>query len=914
MEIRKRKYKFVSFCLALIMLLNITPLSVLADAIRHSIPNLQERAQINPGEYLYDHGMYTFIFRLVILDDFTVIERTDVGDTTSKEYDPSITGDGYQVPSPEYIFDDFFSADKNENYWYILNSNTDQNTVELIVPLKGSIATEKEYDGDEKVPGNSIFKFTSSTDTDPKPVEINPENVVIPESEAKFKNKNVGTDKPVTGVKFILDENLTIPAEDIISGSIKGTITPKAVTVSDVTAKDKEYDGNADAELNVTVNGIINNEEVSAAATGTFVDKTVDTSKTVNISGWHLTGSDDDKKNYTLSNENLPMEAHADITPKEVTISGITAKDKPYDGTTAATLDDSQMTITGIIDGDDLSADATRGEFGDKNVGTNKNVNLDITLTGADSGNYKLGKNPAVTASITPKAVTVSGIEAQNKTYDGRTDATLVHDNEKIDGVINNEKVSAAATGKFTDKAVGTGKTVELSELTLTGDDSGNYTLAADGQQTETTAAITPKAVTVSGITANDKQYDGSRDATLVYSKVEIAGKVDSDDLSAEAVGTFDTAEVGENKTVNLSELQLTGNDKGNYELAKEGQQLTTTASITEKEIFRVDVKVFPENSGTAAAEPASGPEGKPITLTAAPGTGYRFVRWDGLDTTDNPYAFNLTENITVTAVFEKDESSTDPDQPDNPDNPDNPDQPDNPDNPDNPDQPNNPDNPDNPDQPNNPDNPDNPDQPVNPDPVDPGEKIKLPVKFQHYNQNGEHGVPADAKAGTWDLTLEVSSADGGTLKTNTKMEVDPKTAAEGKFTKAFFYFTKDIDLTKSKELTVSPKEVEADIYSAETAPVKVYTIQIESVSVDSNNELNVLVKWSDKNANGNEGSGKNEEDIIRVVALPEDEIGAYKLLADGTKEYLLFHTYAICMEWLGNAELCSGYERCFHK
>ena len=47
---------------------------------------------------------------------------------------------------------------------------------------------------------------------------------------------------------------------------------------------------------------------------------------------------------------------------------------------------------------------------------------------------------------------------------------------------------------------------------------------------------------------------------------------------------------------------------------------------------------------------------------------------------------------------------------------------------------------------------------------------------------------------------------------------------------------------------------------------------------------------------------------------LPEDEIGAYTLLEDGTKEYLLFHTYDICMAWLANDALCAGPEKCYHK
>ena len=54
--------------------------------------------------------------------------------------------------------------------------------------------------------------------------------------------------------------------------------------------------------------------------------------------------------------------------------------------------------------------------------------------------------------------------------------------------------------------------------------------------------------------------------------------------------------------------------------------------------------------------------------------------------------------------------------------------------------------------------------------------------------------------------------------------------------------------------------------------------------------------------------------EVIRVVALPEDEIGAYQLRADGTKEYLLFQTYDICMTYLGRDELCAGPERCYHK
>ena len=47
---------------------------------------------------------------------------------------------------------------------------------------------------------------------------------------------------------------------------------------------------------------------------------------------------------------------------------------------------------------------------------------------------------------------------------------------------------------------------------------------------------------------------------------------------------------------------------------------------------------------------------------------------------------------------------------------------------------------------------------------------------------------------------------------------------------------------------------------------------------------------------------------------LPEDAIGAYSIGPDGQKEYVVFQTYAICMNYLGDDELCSSSGRTFNK
>src|SRR5205807_292443 len=95
-------------------------------------------------------------------------------------------------------------------------------------------------------------------------------------------------------------------------------------------------------------------------------------------------------------------------------------------------------------------------------------------------------------------------------------------------GVIGTDLVSlntGAATGTFANKTVGTGKTVTVAGLTISGADAGNYTLT----QPTTTADITAKTLTVSGITASNKTYDRTTTATLNTTSAALVGVVGSD-------------------------------------------------------------------------------------------------------------------------------------------------------------------------------------------------------------------------------------------------------------------------------------------------------------------------------------------------------------------------------------------------
>jgi hypothetical protein len=89
----------------------------------------------------------------------------------------------------------------------------------------------------------------------------------------------------------------------------------------------------------------------------------------------------------------------AAIGPRPVTAS-VTVEDKPYDGTTDATL--TSCTLTGILAGDIVACTGT-ATFDTPKQGKEKTVTVsDLTLTGADAANYVTSTTATTTAAIIP--------------------------------------------------------------------------------------------------------------------------------------------------------------------------------------------------------------------------------------------------------------------------------------------------------------------------------------------------------------------------------------------------------------------------------------------------------------------------------------------------------------------------------
>ena len=260
------------------------------------------------------------------------------------------------------------------------------------------------------------------------------------------------------------------------------------------------------------------------------------------------------KGSYSISNVSVVETAKTSIEGAAVTLGTDTVT---YSGE-AQTPDVTRVILN----------NTTLTENTDYTVSYENNVNVGtatVIVTGAGE-NY----NGSVTKTFTieKKPVTVSGITARNKTYNGTTAAILDCSTAVLDGVSDKDKdtlIVRSATGTFADANAEENKVVTISDIALGGTSAGNYVLAGIGQQTETNAAIKPKKVMLSWSGNTSLTYNGNEQSVTATVKNAIGS--DSFTLAYENSGTNTNkaTEVG-NYTAKVTEL---GND--NYTLEGAG-------------------------------------------------------------------------------------------------------------------------------------------------------------------------------------------------------------------------------------------------------------------------------------------------------------------------------------------------------
>lgn len=226
----------------------------------------------------------------------------------------------------------------------------------------------------------------------------------------------------------------------------------------------------------------------------------------------------------TLKSDALTATQSITVGKKELTIKGLKASDRAFDGTADVAVTGGEL--VGVLAGEEVTVKMpTVGKMADENVGTNKIVSgLSATLEGKDAANYTLAKIDDIQVNITTKSVAAEWTAEESYTYTGAelTTPTAVYTD------VNSAKVACAVTCDKSFKDVG-----EYTFTAATKD--ANYTL------TNSTKTVTVNKAAITGVAVTQTEeltYNGKAQIAEVHTTAVTKG-------GASVAFTYSAAENG---------------------------------------------------------------------------------------------------------------------------------------------------------------------------------------------------------------------------------------------------------------------------------------------------------------------------------------------------------------------------------
>ena len=420
--------------------------------------------------------------------------------------------------------------------------------------ISGSQIIDKTYDG------TATASITAGTASGLQ----NGETLTITGS-GNYASVNVGSDINVP-VTYSLADGTGVASNYSLAGeTLTGSINPRVLSISGSSAADKVYDGNVVASLSAgTLGNLVSGETLSVSVTGAFASANAAVGINVPVN-YSLRDGSGLAANYSLADETLT----ATITPKALSISGSSAANKIYDGTSSAAV--TAGTLGSLVGSETVSVSAS-GTYASVNVGSGINVTASYSLSDGSglASNYTLA-NETLTSDITARALTISGSSAANKTYDGTNSATITAGT--LANLVSGETLSVAGSGSFASVNVGSGINISTSYSLSDGTGTAsNYTLAGE----TLSADITARALTISSSSVASKSYDGTNSAAITAGT--LGNLVSGETLSVAGSGSFASVNVGNGINVGASYSLSDGSGAAsNYTLAGE----TLTGNIT---------------------------------------------------------------------------------------------------------------------------------------------------------------------------------------------------------------------------------------------------------------------------------------------------------------------------------------------
>ncbi len=280
------------------------------------------------------------------------------------------------------------------------------------------------------------------------------------------------------------------------------------------------------------------------------------------------------------------------------------------------------------------------------------NINLTVQNVTTNTLAVTSGSNPSAYGNSVTFSATISPAPANGESVTFKDGATSLGTGTISAGVAN-FSIATLACGSHSITAVYAGDTTNTA--------STSVTLAFNVNQAVVTVA--------SGLTANNKTYNGNATVTISSNNVSLSGVAagDSGNVRLSTNGytaTFSTASVGAGKAVTVSGLTLAGSAVGNYTLTQPtlaaditAATLTVTANDTNRVYGAANPSFTASYAGFVSGENQSVLSGAPAFSTTAnatstvAGSPYTITVTNGtLSASNYTFAF-VVGQLTITAA-----------------------------------------------------------------------------------------------------------------------------------------------------------------------------------------------------------------------------------------------------------------------
>lgn len=379
--------------------------------------------------------------------------------------------------------------------------------------------------------------------------------------------------QPKTGLAVgSYSETLTISSKHNTSAevSLAFTVDPKSLDGAQVQVSGSYiYDGNAKEPSGENVTVTLHGEPLTENTdyTLSYEDNTDAGEATVKVSG---TGNYSGTVTDTFT-----------IDPAPLTITGVTAEGRAYDGSNTVEITD--VTLDGVKDGDDVSVNTSSltGTLSSANAGTYTELTLTgtVNLTGDDKDNYTLtlstegmtvtnvNDESGVTISQAESTISIKDTYTPSKTYDGTALAVPTAEELKLSGAVYTDVEFTWYKGTSADGA----------KLDSAPADAGTYYLVASISESNNTSAseatseaitISPKLVSNPTITLSGTSFE--------YTGSEIKPTVTVKDGETVIPASEYTVEYSNNTNVGTATVTIKDVEGGNYTVSG-----STTFEIT---------------------------------------------------------------------------------------------------------------------------------------------------------------------------------------------------------------------------------------------------------------------------------------------------------------------------------------------